>query len=306
MTEKEKLKARRQADRRGLARMSSGCRELLEGHRETSGNELQQTERMRRPPALPQSKNEMVMVSKHTVQDEDSYSCSVVESPTRSSEPVYKIMNTNECSSAETTPRSSFDFSPRSCQPPRKNGSSLYKKQTSASNESRQQAQELLKARNLQKLKLKKELERIESEEARELADKERKEQLTSKKGTDVRAASDQFEEIGCSEEGGGEYIPFLNQNSGLVEGSYNKKTMLANQEQQERLRQQQKVRKSHMSSYGGISGTDGSRNAVVHDTIQTRETRPVDMRVAKTRSNAPAHIASLTKTLRQRPWRKP
>ena len=175
MTEKEKLKARRQADRRGLARMSSGCRELLEGHRETSGNELQQTERMRRPPALPQSKNEMVMVSKHTVQDEDSYSCSVVESPTRSSEPVYKIMNTNECSSAETTPRSSFDFSPRSCQPPRKNGSSLYKKQTSASNESRQQAQELLKARNLQKLKLKKELERIESEEARELADKREK-----------------------------------------------------------------------------------------------------------------------------------
>ena len=81
-----------------------------------------------------------------------------------------------------------------------------------------------------------------------------------------------------------------MNQNSGLVEGSYNKKTMLANQEQQERLRQQQKVRKSHMSSYGGISGTDGSRNAVVHDTIQTRETRPVDMRVAKTRSNAPAH----------------
>ena len=294
LTEKEKLKARRLADRRGLARMSSVGRELLELHRDTVGSESQQLDRMRRPPVLPPGKGEGSLVSLPPGQAEENYSSSSLEAPNMSKEPVYKITNTNECSSAETTPRSSYDFSPRASQSPRSSGTTLYKKQTSASIESRQQAQELLKARNLQKLKLKKELERIESEEAREFADRQREEEVATRRlRADIGSTKTEEEEDlgieGRYEEDGGEYTPFSNQNGGLVEGSYNKKTMLANQEQQERMRQQNKVRKSHMSSYGGMSSADGARNAVVHDTLQTRETRPVDMRVAKTRSNAPA-----------------
>lgn len=140
-------------------------------------------------------------------------------------------------------------------------------------------------ARNLKKQKLKKELERIESEEALELAERDREGIVARAR----RAQREDKEEGDYPEEAGDGYVPFVDRNGGLVEGSYNKNTMIANQEQQERMRQKQKPRKSHMSSYGGMSNTDGARNAVVHDTIQARETRPVDMRIAQTRSNVPA-----------------
>jgi kinesin family protein 2/24 len=286
-TDKEKARARRLADRQGIARLTEPVKKMLMEHREALGCEQQQLDRMRRapPPTTAVGDSHDSSVERNSLPEKhDEYLG--LNNEYSVPEPMYKITNTND-RSCENSPRSSYEFSPRGSRDnfsPRAQGPSggVHTKSTVATAESRRKAQDLVEARKQQKLKLKQELEALEREE-------EAERQGYSHPHIEVDVTKQSHRADGRYEEHkSSPYRPLPD--GGLVEGSFNKKTLMANYDESppRHSQEQQPQRKSHMSSYGGSSSSNGARTAVVHNTVQARETRPVDMNVAKTRSNAP------------------